>query len=393
MTYLSGLKLAHPFTNDDSFEVSLLVGADYYWKIVQDKIVRGNGPTAVESKVGYLLSGPIVSGNKETSNISMMNVMLSHRQEECDIEQFWKVEAVGTEDRKSGKDYGEERRGFIEKVDETVKSNKKIHYIPHHPVEKNLSTTPIRIVFDCSCQANSTTPSLNDCLMSVPPQLNDLTSILLRFREKKYAKSADIEKAFLNVGLDDEDRDVTRFFWLKDTSDPKGGFNTYRFKSVLFGATCSPFILNASLLKHMDQYQNEVSDTIKRDLYVDNILSSFSTENDLLQYYDVSRHLLAEAGFNLRSWASNNQKLMDLASTEQILDEGNPIKILGLRWNTIKDTITFAEQKPMDLKDETVTKREILPQSSKVFDPLGIISPITVRAKMLIHLIRPETNG
>ncbi|XP_069135116.1 uncharacterized protein [Argopecten irradians] len=232
--------------------------------------------------------------------------------------------------------------------------------------------------------------------MGVPPQLNDLTTILLHFREKKYATSADIEKAFLNRGL--EDRDVTRFFWLKDTSDPEGGFDTYRFKSVLFGATCSPFILNATLLKHMfilnatllkhmDQYQNEVSDTIKRDLYVDNILSSFSSENDLLRYYDFSRHLPAEAGFNLRSLASNNRKLMDLVSTEQVLDEDNPIKILGLRWNAIKDTITFAEQKPMDLKDKTVSKRAILRQSSKVFDPLGIISPITVRAKMLIQTL------
>ena len=57
-THLSGLKLAHPFMEEGQFEISVLVGADFYWNIVQDDVVRGNGPTAVQSKLGYLLSGP-----------------------------------------------------------------------------------------------------------------------------------------------------------------------------------------------------------------------------------------------------------------------------------------------------------------------------------------------
>ncbi|CAB4027962.1 Hypothetical predicted protein [Paramuricea clavata] len=40
---------------DEKFEVSLLIGANYYWEIVQDHIIRGAGPTAMESKLGYLL--------------------------------------------------------------------------------------------------------------------------------------------------------------------------------------------------------------------------------------------------------------------------------------------------------------------------------------------------
>jgi len=56
LPYLSGLNLAHRVTSDTSFQISLLVGADHYW---EDRIVRGNGPTAVKSKIGYLLSGPM----------------------------------------------------------------------------------------------------------------------------------------------------------------------------------------------------------------------------------------------------------------------------------------------------------------------------------------------
>ena len=78
----------------------------------------------------------------------------------------------------------QQSRGFIEKVEvtENKQPNNRIHYIPHHPVRKDLSTTPIRVVYDCSCRQDSYSPSLNDCLSSTPPQLNQLTDILTRFR-------------------------------------------------------------------------------------------------------------------------------------------------------------------------------------------------------------------
>ncbi|VDI36135.1 Hypothetical predicted protein [Mytilus galloprovincialis] len=60
----------------------------------------------------------------------------------------------------------------------------RVHYIPHQPVKKNSSTTPIRIVYDCS-RKDSEPPSLNDCLSSTPPQLNKLTDILTRFQYGK----------------------------------------------------------------------------------------------------------------------------------------------------------------------------------------------------------------
>lgn len=144
----------------------------------------------------------------------------------------------------------QEKRGFIERVDSNAhKAN--IHYIPHHPVRKESPTTPIRIVYDCSCKQSNNTASLNDCLHAGPPFLNDLCAILLRFRQHRFAFSADIEKAFLHVYLDETDRNATRFLWLSDPSDENSSFVTYRFKVVLFGATCSPFMLHATLTFHL----------------------------------------------------------------------------------------------------------------------------------------------
>ena len=57
LTHLQGLTLAHPFSSVEKFDISLLVGVDYYWKIVGNHIVQGKGTTAMQSKLGFLLSG------------------------------------------------------------------------------------------------------------------------------------------------------------------------------------------------------------------------------------------------------------------------------------------------------------------------------------------------
>ena len=46
-------------TPDANFEISLLIGEDHYWDIVKDMVIPGQGPTAVESKLGYLISRPL----------------------------------------------------------------------------------------------------------------------------------------------------------------------------------------------------------------------------------------------------------------------------------------------------------------------------------------------
>ena len=63
LPYLQGLTLANPTTGDKPFEISLLIGVDHYWKLIGDHIIKGDGPTAVQSKLGYLLSGPLHLSN------------------------------------------------------------------------------------------------------------------------------------------------------------------------------------------------------------------------------------------------------------------------------------------------------------------------------------------
>ena len=277
------------------------------------------------------------------------------------------------------------QRGFIERVNEPNPST-SVHYIPHHAVRKNSVTTPIRIVFDCSCRESTLSASLNDCLEPGPTLLNDLCSIILRFRVHNYSFATDIEKAFLHIRLHPDDRDYTRFLWLSNPKDPNSHLVTYRFQAVLFGATSSPFILNAVLRHHLQQYQTMVAEDIKHNLYVDNIVSGCSSEEGVTQYYQQARQIMKEAKFNLRSWASNSPMLNSLATQDATADTSTTVNILGIQWTTQNDMLHLAPTNATNMNN-LVTKREVLQQSCKTFDPIGFATPVMIRAKILIQTL------
>ena len=107
-------------------------------------------------------------------------------------------------------------KGIIEKVGS--KSNSLIkHYISHHAVVNPTKATPmVRVVYDASVKCRSESRSLNECLHRGSILLQNLTGILLRFRLNKTVMEADIEKALLQIRLQNDAKAVTRFFWLKD---------------------------------------------------------------------------------------------------------------------------------------------------------------------------------
>ena len=75
----------------------------------------------------------------------------------------------------------------------------------------------------------------------------------------------------------------------------------YRFKTVLFGAVSSPFMLYAAQYHHLQHYNTPLSHDIQANLYVDNIVSGCETELAATQYYKQARVIMLEAKFKLRS--------------------------------------------------------------------------------------------
>ena len=115
-------------------------------------------------------------------------------------------------------------KGVIEVANNTKQytqvGNTVIHYRPHHMVLKNYDSNKMRVVYEGCAKFHKSLRSLNECLYPGPNLMKNLCGILLRFRLNKVAIIAEIEKAYLQLELDMDDRDVTRFMWLKDIYEP-----------------------------------------------------------------------------------------------------------------------------------------------------------------------------
>jgi hypothetical protein len=152
-----------------------------------------------------------------------------------------------------------------------------VHYLPHQAViRKEAKTTKLRIVYDASSKEGKRGTSLNDCLHVGPSLMPLLFDILLRFRENSVVLIGDIEKAFLNVEVDKEDRDYLRFLWVKDVVSGDLDIVVYRFCRVVFGLNASPFLLNATLRHHIEQSAESdptFVQKMKDGFYVDDLVS------------------------------------------------------------------------------------------------------------------------
>ncbi|XP_068724219.1 uncharacterized protein [Montipora capricornis] len=274
--------------------------------------------------------------------------------------------------------------GIIERVDTTeCPAVGKVHYLPHHAVVRRDALTA-RIVFDASSRATSEDPSLNECLYSGPALTPNIFKILLRFRERKIALVGDIEKAFLNIKVQEQDRNVLRFLWIDSLEKVDPELVLYRFCRVVFG------------------------------------VKSMSGERNLercLLLYEKSKKCLSPGGFNLWKWISNSPQLLELIREDRTrtkencpetqpvvedtetyvrvavrhleqLDMKNEYKVLGLNWNCVFDEFIFKFEALLRLAENLeTTRRSLLKITSSFFDPLGILSPVLVQMKLLFQML------
>lgn len=122
--------------------------------------------------------------------------------------------------------------------------------------------------------------------------------------------------------------------------------------------------------------------------YVDDCLFGADNPEHLRQIRDQLIALLAKGGFRLRKWASNASCLLDdidpsdhgLAVKSLQIQETVPI--LGVVWNPALDQFQF---KVSNQANPSSTKRTVLSNIAKLFDPLGWITPVIVSAKILMQ--------
>ena len=301
-----------------------------------------------------------------------------------------KLERTNTYDQYDAIIQEQLHEGVVEPAPATVTGRE--FYIPHKAVvRENAQTTKVRIVYDASAREGPSHPSLNDCLHPGPPLQNLVWSILVRACFYPVLLTSDLKKAFLQIRIKEEDRDALRFHW-----KPRSQTNieTFRFTRALFGLTSSPFLLCGVIQGHLqawEQREPELVAQIRNSLYVDDLISGAPSVKEANQQKEGSTKIFADAKFTLHKWNSNAPELEgddissdneDQSFAKQQLGSSTTVKkLLGLPWNKVADTLSVCfPQQPAE-----PTKREILSQLAKVYDPLGLVSPTTLCGKFIFR--------
>ena len=283
--------------------------------------------------------------------------------------------------------------GHLEKVPDGELDNVNHYYMPHHCVLKDASTTTkLRVVFDASAKTK-TGLSLNDCLMVGPKLQHDLSSIVIRFRFFKVALSADVAKMYRQVGLDPRDRDFMRLLWRFSEDEP---VQTFCLMCVIYGVASSSYHSIRCLREaaQFDGVPKAAKEAILRDFYVDDILTEASSIKEAEQVLNDLIQSLQRVQFDLKKWTSNVPSLVLALPAEyreanenlKFLDPTHTIKTMGVTWNPFDDLFSFeVAHISDDINDDGMTKRQMLSDIAKSFDPLGRLFPVTMLLKSMMQ--------
>lgn len=179
----------------------------------------------------------------------------------------------------------------------------------------------------------------------------------------KYCVTRDIQKAFLQIRVQEQDQDAQQVLWFDNLS--QRNVKEYRFTRVIFGATSSPYILGATLS-----------------------MGRGATEEDAVKFKEESTKILSEGGFTLHKWHSN---VKNLNSEQQTCEEetyaknlvgnrGNSTtKILGTPWDKQRDTLCI-DFETCSKMAKALTKRKMISVINSVYDVLGWSAPVTITA-------------
>ena len=283
-------------------------------------------------------------------------------------------------------------RGYCEKVTDGHQYRVGTKwFIPHHGVYHPKKLGKIRVVFDCSAKYRGI--SLNDTLLQGPDMTNDLLGVLCRFRKEPIAISCDIEKMFYQFYVNEEHRDYLSFFWW-DNGDYNTEPSVYRMTVHLFGAVSSPgcanFGMNLVADDGEEQFGKPAADFVRHNFYVDDGLTSVSTEAEGKELVRNTVKLCESKGLHLHKFVSNSVEVVQsIPPEERSLDvknlqfdhEPSVERTLGLEWCVQLDCFQFK----IVLKDRPPTRRGMLSTVYSLYDPLGLLSPVVLVGRQILQ--------
>ena len=141
----------------------------------------------------------------------------------------------------------------------------------------------------------------------------------------------------------------------------------------------------------VDEKQNytEASQIIRSDIYVDDVITGADTLQEAMKLQKDLSNLVKAGGFHLRKWTSNSCELIKNIKEEYrgitaefSIYQPAMSKALGINWNATHDYFYVSTNFKFS---DSITKSILLSEASKLFDPLGWLSPTTIIAKIIFQ--------
>lgn len=250
------------------------------------------------------------------------------------------------------------------------------YLLPHHGVWRN---GKLRVVYDGASKSPNGL-SINDTLETGPNLQQPLVSVFQSFRESRNVLSGDVQKAFLQVSIAEKDRDFLSLLWKQ-----KKKTVTSRFSRLPFGLCCSPWVLQSVLHEHLNRMASKYEATliakIRRGLYVDDVGLGEDDPDLLVRTYETTKEIFSQAGMVLHKWKVGG---LDVQQDHVKEDwDTSPGKVLGVEWTPKEDILVFRPS--VIFSDAVSTKARLLSSLMKLFDPMGMCLPWTVRLRIVFQ--------
>ncbi|XP_029159051.1 uncharacterized protein LOC114931247 [Nylanderia fulva] len=254
----------------------------------------------------------------------------------------------------------------------------RINFLPHHGVLRTSAAgSKIRVVFNGSARTCAGA-SLNGVLHSGPNLLPSLADVLTRWRRHRYVFMADVQMMYRQIQLHPDDRDLQQILWAENN-----GVSEYRLNTVTYGLASAPYLAIRVLRQLASDEANRFplgADVLQHDVYVDDILTGAADLDYACCLLGQVTSLCMAGGFPLRKWASNDNRLLEFIPVEHQLGtttgarlSADEHSVLGLCWNPHEDTFSLSVRLTPSAPP---TKRTVLAQTARLFDPLGWLAPI-----------------
>ena len=168
---------------------------------------------------------------------------------------------------------------------------------------------------------------------------------------------------------------------------------TYEFQRFVFGGFyclfCAQYVWQQHARDHKDQYPL-AAEAVQKNCYMDDLMPSVKSVDEGKTMRKQITELGDKAGFHVRKWISHRPEVIeeipeqDRAAEIDLSKAEFPVtKTLGVLWIAKEDKFSFRYSAPPN--KFILTKRSVLKKTATIFDPLGFLSPFTVRGKLLMQ--------